>query len=982
MSLRAKISTVGARLPRPSRITSPNLWPWLLVALALFAFSLRVYNLGKADLTFDESASAFIAGQPYDKMLAYLRAAIREHPPAYYVLLRTWTLAAGRSEYALRFLSVWFGVLSVALVYRVGRRAVHRTGALAAAALLAVQPFHVHYSQDARMYILMAVEGLLLFELFARVRFGPQRWYGWLAFGALAASAVLTHYLMALILAAINIYALTTLRLERPTLKFALAWFGAQALVGGVFAAYLALSQGAYFLEHQFHGFTLRSVAAQIGPARRMIKDTLWGVQARPWPWWSDAMFALVVFGLILAVLWLPRRTHSQPLTFGRLFLPIYLLVPLALTVATPERLSARYLAAIVPAYVLVLGLLVAWLADKHKLLGLVVFGALAAANLNMTQTNQTIIKSDYGHVVSYLNAHLGPGDAIIFNGPWQWVQQVYYPVTPMVSTAAAVGRGELPPEHIYVPLDPDAPVYWLTPEPSSLDPSITHQKLEEIAARFERAWVLPAAVESTDPQRVVSGWLTQHAYYSGHYEELELYTFSRTAQPEVAQDVKADFGAFRLRQVSLARVGVRPGEPALISLSLRVLDPPGGDLALTLQLVDRDGNAWASQALRPGNYFNPPSKWRAGDQLAARHGLIVPFGTPPGDYALRVGALLIPSEAPLEPSIDGAPLPVPYVEVGGLHVDAIGPEESAQDPSALPGEENLEPLDAVFGDGLALVGVRMAGREFWQGHYLAFELAWKPERTPGQDYRLRLALVDHSGREVTSHETQPVAAWYPTSQWAPGQLVLDRQALLIPPRQSPGAYTLRVGVLDSTGQPLPMTGTRTESVLGLFSRTLALDGTALDVGQITVRARERAFRAGRISHPLSVTLGGEIKLLGYDWDGPPRPGQTVRLVLYWQALREMDTPYTVFTHIVGPGETPAGQKDNWPRSGDYPTTFWMQGEVVTDEYLIPFAPQAAPGEYRLEVGLYDAKTGDRLPAVQDGQPVLNNAIVLERFRK
>jgi hypothetical protein len=202
----------------------------------------------------------------------------------------------------------------------------------------------------------------------------------------------------------------------------------------------------------------------------------------------------------------------------------------------------------------------------------------------------------------------------------------------------------------------------------------------------------------------------------------------------------------------------------------------------------------------------------------------------------------------------------------------------------------------------------------------------------------------------------------------------------LIPPRQQPGAYTLRVSVLDTQGQPLPVTGTQTTSVLGVFQRTSALSGTSLDAAQVTVRPLDRTFRAGKISHPLSITLGDSVRLLGYDWDGPPRPGQNAHLVLYWQALREMDTPYTVFTHIIGPGETPAGQKDNWPRNGDYPTSFWMKGEVVSDDYLIPFSAQAPPGEYRLEIGLYNADTGERLRAVQNGQPIPNDAIILERF--
>lgn len=958
------------------------LYPWLMPALLLVALGIRLNHLGTANLTFDECASAFISGKSYPAMLAYLRQAFHELPPVYYLVLRAWSLAAGRSEYALRFPSVLFGVLSVALMYRVGRRRIDNLAAWAGALILVVQPFHIHYSQDARPYAMMMLEGLLLFELFQRVRDdGRLRW--WLIFGAMAVVSVLTHYVMAFVLVAINLYALSTLNLKRPTLRFALWWFGAQAVIGGLFAIYLFSSKAARNLLREFQGFTLQSVLARLAPSRRMLDDLMWGVQAHPWPTWSSAAIALALLGLILSLLWRQTRPGTRQ-AFGRCFLALYLLVPLGMVIASPERLSARYAAAIIPAYCLALGVAAAWLWRRHWLLGITIVGMLTAANLHLAALNASIVKSNYGRVVGYLNEHLQPGDAIIFNGPWQWVQQLYYPVTPLASTVAAIGEGTQPVGRLYSPLDPEAPIYWLPSEPVLVEPEPTRQKLHAIAGHFDRAWVLPTAVAETDPQGVVAGWLNEHAYYAGNYQELELYVFDRTAQPEITQDIKADFGSvFRLRQVNLSRAAVHPGEIAPASFSVRVLTPSGGNVILALQLVDRDGNAWTSAALQPGQGFNPPQQWQAGDLLTVRRGIVIPAGMPPGDYALRISAFLDPSHADLWPSVNGEPLPTLYVEVGGLHVT---PCAECPPGEILSDGADLTPLNATFGEVLTLQGIHLAGREFWQGHFVAFRLLWRPERPLSQDYQLRIALVDKSGNEVASAKTSPVADWYPTSQWPPGQWALDPQAILVHPRQPAGKYTLRISVLDQEGQPLPVTGARTESVLGVFQRTLTYSGTFLDAGQVTVRARERVFRAGPISHPLDVTLndpsdgGPLIRLLGYDWGGSPRPGQDARLVLYWQALRETDTPYTVFTHILGPDDTLAGQKDSWPRDGDYPTHFWVEGEIVSDEYLIPFSPQAAPGDYRLMVGMYNVKTNQRLLAVQNGQPAPNNAIVLERF--
>ena len=52
---------------------------------------------------------------------------------------------------------------------------------------------------------------------------------------------------------------------------------------------------------------------------------------------------------------------------------------------------------------------------------------------------------------------------------------------------------------------------------------------------------------------------------------------------------------------------------------------------------------------------------------------------------------------------------------------------------------------------------------------------------------------------------------------------------------------------------------------------------------------------------------------------------------------------------------------------GTYPTTGWVEDEVITDEYEIVVQSDAPPGEYQIEVGMYDAATGQRLPIFDEG---------------
>jgi len=121
---------------------------------------------------------------------------------------------------------------------------------------------------------------------------------------------------------------------------------------------------------------------------------------------------------------------------------------------------------------------------------------------------------------------------------------------------------------------------------------------------------------------------------------------------------------------------------------------------------------------------------------------------------------------------------------------------------------------------------------------------------------------------------------------------------------------------------------------------------------------------------PLRANLGNKVLLLGYELDTQQvAPGDTVELVLYWQALTRMEVSYHVFTHV----ETDRiwGQCDQVPNCEHYPTTDWQPGEIVPDRYVIPIAPETPPGEYPLLVGMYELESLQRLPVLDAaGNPV------------
>ena len=78
------------------------------------------------------------------------------NPPLYFVLGWLWARVFGTGEVGLRSLSALIGTAVIPIAYLCGRELVSRRAGLVAAALVALSPFMIWYSQEAREYMLLA----------------------------------------------------------------------------------------------------------------------------------------------------------------------------------------------------------------------------------------------------------------------------------------------------------------------------------------------------------------------------------------------------------------------------------------------------------------------------------------------------------------------------------------------------------------------------------------------------------------------------------------------------------------------------------------------------------------------------------------------------------------------------------------------------------------------------------------------------------
>ena len=190
--------------------------------------------------------------------------------------------------------------------------------------------------------------------------------------------------------------------------------------------------------------------------------------------------------------------------------------------------------------------------------------------------------------------------------------------------------------------------------------------------------------------------------------------------------------------------------------------------------------------------------------------------------------------------------------------------------------------------------------------------------------------------------------------------MVSTRYELQVGPFLPPGDYQLQLSLVDPRAEA------------GDLCRE------CLTIGTVQVNSLPRAFEAAP-AFLSGAAFGDGIRLLGYDL--AQADGDAV-LTLYWQAMQRMDESYKVFVHLFDPATGAiVAQNDAVPRGWTYPTTWWEEGEVVSDEIVLSL--QDAPaGPYQLAVGVYRQEGGERLPVIDaageqqpDGRLVLAQEI-------
>ena len=416
------VATKNNKLARLAQFLEKN-WFIVFVLIILVSVIVRIYGITKASIWHDEGFSAMLASRDW---IGIWQGSARDvHPPLYYGLLHAWTLIFGNSVLALRSLSATCGVVVVALGYLITFKISKKhTVAMLAGVFLALNPFLVRYSQEARMYgvlgvfLLVAMLGLII------IIQNNRNFLGYLLYILGVAAGLYTHYFTALVVISFWGYVLVVyLRNKKDRISLLTNW---RWWMANIMAFVLFLP----WLPNMIKQLTRAQGLGWLPKASLLtFNDTFWQffTFTDAHKIWQPLYWAVPL--LVLAVIIYTSLKDKSKERFSILLI-LFTLLPVFLAIAVSFArpiFHERYFVFSAIGFCLLLAFTVSYIFEKNKYLAvalaalIILTQAVGLRNVN-SQANHKM-----GQVMSNLNANFTSGDIIISGELYTYFDGSYY---------------------------------------------------------------------------------------------------------------------------------------------------------------------------------------------------------------------------------------------------------------------------------------------------------------------------------------------------------------------------------------------------------------------------------------------------------------------------------------------------------------------------------------------------------------------------
>lgn len=577
-----------------------------------------------------------------------------QHPPAYFALLHIVTLVAGQSDTALRFPSACFAAALIPLLYVVGKHLRNQATGLLAAAGGALSPFLLWYAQEARMYTLVTWLGLLSIYLLwqALVRL---KWYLFVVYGITLTLGLLTQYLFILLLPS-HLLVAAALVPGRKLFMSRKRW----KLYLGIAAIILPMAVVGLVSAMVIQRIPELGSNRTFVPLWMLVRDgfnsfSLGLSVVYEQIWYLDLVFwALYTAGIAVLTYEQIRLKNVSLLIIQLALLVGYIFIPMVLmwlfSFIAPLYMGSRYLLMCLSAFVLsvAVGLDVLW--HRSRLVSVVVICVLLAATtyslIRYFTVDYYANKEDYRSAARLIAANESGADVIVLNGSEIEAQFKHY------------YEGHLP----IVPF----PLVDYTQED-------IESGLQNLAAQFDRIWLIEGNKEITDPDERVKAWFRDNALllgeniFGGYVQPLSLSSYypgpiaipvtgGASGMGTFNGMLRVDALSFRYIDTHNESVRMETTVPAGVSsipagraVGILITSTVQSHLPIlkgSLRILDNQGRLVAQKDAEPLYYFKT-NQWPVAHQVSFQLGIRIPPGTPPGDYQF---ALLVYREDDLQP--------------------------------------------------------------------------------------------------------------------------------------------------------------------------------------------------------------------------------------------------------------------------------------------------------------------------------------------
>ncbi len=763
----------------------------VLLVILVVAAALRFYALDGQSYWADEGNSVVLAAKGVDEIIRSAAADI--HPPAYYLLLNGWGKAFGLDAIGARSLSALIGVLVVWVIYLLGSRLRNPLAGLIASTLAAVNPFLIYYSQEARMYELLALCAVITaYALLIWLTSPSRRMFGAILYFIFATLGLYTHYAFPIHLIALNIVFFIWVWRNRSEFGRQVIFTRHSPVLHWLILQLAVILLYLPWLPTAFRQLTTWPAPQNILSPVQALTNTLELFICGPTLCLETSTFltvALISVGLvILAVLPKWAKDDSWP---GAILPLIWLLAPLVamFLFGIFSPVFFKFLIIVVPAYLLLLAIGVQRIASLVQgrielrftflpcLLPAMFTLLLALPSLQSLDRyyhDPAVARDDYRSIAYYVNSVADNNDAVILNAPGQ------------IDVFSQYDYGEA--------------VVYPIPSTRPINEQAAIAELDHILYTHNNIYVIYWATEQSDPQNIIESYLAGHAFkaWDSWIGNLRFVAYSAAPPPDSTQLVwPVQFG----ETISLDAIGfdpapLQPGDIARVLLRWITETPVEDAYKITLQLLDAANQVVAQVDSEPVGGQRPTNTWQPFESIDDPYGLPILLGTPPGGYSLIL--------AVYDPT-SGARLPVTtnegisdHLPLGAITIETPSkPPPTAVLPIPYPDDTIIADF-SFLGHARYKQGFNHApDTPLLPGDPLHLTTFWRANVTPDGDYQFDLLL---DGAPIGRF---PLAGpGYPTSKWEPGYPWRGEHTSVFPPDLATnGKHILTIQLVGPNGE-------------------------------------------------------------------------------------------------------------------------------------------------------------------------------------